>query len=193
LLTWYPELNAGSFTGQFQGPWTVTGNSNYVVLSGEFTRVNNRSQQGITRFAVSAIAPDVSGPQLFNTTYPLNVSSTEAGSVRINWMANRDEDNENLTYRLYRDTQNAAGLKRTIVRPIKRWDTVTMGFTDTGLAAGSTHQYRVVVTDPFGNVANSPWTTVTVASSGTDSNYVKAVYDSQPTNYWRLGEAAARR
>ena len=39
-----------------------------------------------------------------------------------------------------------------------------MGFTDTAEPdPGSTHQYRVQVTDPFGNVANSPWTTVTVA------------------------------
>jgi PKD repeat protein len=48
----------------------------------------------------------------------------------------------------------------------------------------------VVVTDPFGNVANSPWTTITAAAAGDDSPYLKAVYDSQPTNYWRLGEPA---
>ena len=58
-----------------------------------------------------------------------------------------------------------------------------------GCAPGSSHQYRVVVTDPFGNVANSPWTSVTVAATGADSTYLKAVYASQPTNYWRMGEA----
>jgi PKD repeat protein len=190
FLGWYPSLNAGTFTGQFQGPWTVTGNSDYVVLAGEFTRVNNRNQQGITRFTIREKAANTSGPKLFNTTYPLNVSSTEAGSVRINWMANNDDDNEYLTYRLYRDSVSGTNLKQTVTKRFRRWESVTMGFTDTGLAPGSTHQYRVVVTDPFGNTANSPWTTVTVASSGVDSNYVKAVYDSQPTNYWRLGEAA---
>ena len=46
----------------------------------------------------------------------------------------------------------------------------------------------MAVTDPFGNIANSPWTTVTVAAHGTDSKYVKAVYASQPTSYWRFGE-----
>jgi PKD repeat protein len=49
----------------------------------------------------------------------------------------------------------------------------------------------VVVSDPFGNTASSPWTTVTVASSGTDSKYVKAVYNSQPTDFWRLGGTGA--
>ena len=64
-----------------------------------------------------------------------------------------------------------------------------MSYTDT-VAPGSTHRYRVAVTDTFGNIANSPWTDVVAASSGADSTYVKAVYASAPTNYWRLGEAA---
>ena len=135
------------------------------MLAGEFTRVNNRNQQGLVRFTIKSKAPNDSGPKLFNATYPLNVTSTEAGTVRINWMANNDDDNENLTYRVYRDTQTAADLRHTLTKRIRRWESVTMGFTDTGLAPGSTHQYRVTVTDPFGNVANSPWTSVTVAAS----------------------------
>ena len=103
-------------------------------------------------------------------------------------MNNHDDDNENLTYRVYRDTQNAAGLKHTVSREFNRWETVTMGFTDTNVPAGS-HQYRVVVTDPFGNVANSSWTPSPWSPRGTDSDYLKAVYASQPTNYWRMGEA----
>ncbi|GAA5109344.1 hypothetical protein GCM10023339_09300 [Alloalcanivorax gelatiniphagus] len=192
-LGWYPDLNAGTYTGQSQGPWSVTGNSSYVVMGGEFTRVNGAAQQGLVRFAISSIAPNDQGPRYFNTTYPLNVSSTEAGKARINWGINRDSDNEYLTYRVYRDTQNAAGLIHTRSVSARYWNPFTMGFTDTGasLTPGSTHQYRVQVSDPFGNVANSPWTTVTIAAAGAkDSDYVKAVYDSQPTSYWRLGEGA---
>jgi PKD repeat protein len=187
-LGWYPDLNAGTYTGQAQGPWSLTGNSSYIVLGGEFTRVNNTNQQGLVRFAVSSIAPDAKGPKLFNASYPLNVTSTAAGTVRINWRNNDDDDNENLTYRVYRDTQNSAGLKHTLSKRIRRWETVTMGFTDTGVPPGS-HQYRVVVTDPWGNTVNSPWTTVTVPAAGDDSAYMKAVYDDQPTNYWRMGES----
>lgn len=192
-LGWYPDFNAGTYTGQSQGPWSVTGNNSYVVMGGEFTRVNGVAQQGLVRFAVSSIAPNDSGPQLFNATFPLNVSSTEAGKVRVNWGSNRDNDNEYLTYRVYRDTQNAAGLVHTRNAFARHWNPHTMGVTDShsSLTPGSTHQYRVQVSDPFGNTANSPWTTVTVAPTGAqDSNYVKAVYDSQPTDYWRLGEAA---
>lgn len=191
-LGWYPNFNAGTYTGQSQGPWAITGNSDYLVMGGEFTRINGVAQQGLVRFAVSSKAPNDSGPQYFNTTYPLNVSSTEAGKVRVNWGINRDNDNEYLTYRVYRDTQNAAGLVHTRNAFARHWNPFTMGVTDShsSLTPGSTHQYRVQVSDPFGNVANSPWTTVTVAPSGArDSDYVKAVYDSQPTSYWRLGEA----
>ncbi|WP_226921605.1 PKD domain-containing protein [Georgenia subflava] len=189
-LAWFPNLNAGTYTGQFQGPWSVVGNSDYVVMGGEFTRVNGTSQQGLTRFTVSSRAPNDEGPTLFNATYPLNVSSTETGQVRINWRTNQDIDNENLTYRVYRDNQNGSGLVHTRTAEARFWNPYTMGFTDTGLAPGSTHRYRVAVTDPFGNIANSPWTNVTVASSGTNSDYVEAVYDDEPTDYWRMGEAS---
>jgi len=193
MLGWYPNLNAGTYTGQSQGPWSVDGNEDYLVMGGEFTRVEGVSQQGLVRFGVSSKAPNTRGPELFNATWPLNVSSTEAGTVRVNWSTNRDDDNEYLTYRVYRDTQNAAGLVETRSAASRFWNPYTMGVTDShsSLTPGSTHQYRVQVRDAFGNVANSPWTPVTVAPSGArDSAYVKAVLDSQPTDYWRLGEAS---
>jgi PKD repeat protein len=188
VLTWFPSLNTGTYTGQFQGPWSVTGNADYVAMGGEFTRVNGQNQQGLVRFAKSSIAPDLRGPSLFSTTYPLNVSSTEAGKVRINWTSNEDIDNDYLTYRLYRDTQNAAGLIHTRQVRAHWWNHFVMAFNDTNVAPGSSHQYRVAVTDPFGNTANSPWTQVTVASSGSDSPYVEAVQASEPTHWWRLNE-----
>jgi len=189
-LGWFPSLNTGTYTGQFQGPWSVVGNADYVVMGGEFTRVNGTSQQGLVRFTTADKAPNSEGPTLFNATYPLNLTSTEAGQVRINWSTNQDIDNENLTYRVYRDNQNGAGLVHTRTVESRYWNPYTMGFTDTGLVPGSTHRYRVAVTDPFGNIANSPWTNVTVASSGADSAYVEAVYDDEPTDYWRLGETS---
>ncbi|WP_345215731.1 LamG-like jellyroll fold domain-containing protein, partial [Georgenia halophila] len=189
-LGWYPSLNAGTYTGQYQGPWSVVGNSDYVVMGGEFTRVNGTSQQGLTRFTVSDEAPNDQGPTLFNNTYPLNVSSTEAGEVRVNWSTNEDIDNENLTYRVYRDSQNGAGLIHTRTAEAKFWNPYTMGVTDSGLTPGSTHRYRVAVTDPFGNIANSPWTNVTVASNGTNSAYVDAVHQDEPTSYWRMGQTS---
>ncbi len=61
LLVWYPDMDTGTATGQSQGPWAVTGNNSYVVMGGEFKTVNFKGQQGLVRFAVSAIAPDKEG------------------------------------------------------------------------------------------------------------------------------------
>ncbi|WP_193611436.1 PKD domain-containing protein [Nocardioides lijunqiniae] len=188
VLTWYPSLNAGTYTGQVQGPWSVTGNADYVSMGGEFTRVNGQNQQGLVRFAKSDIAPNDQGPSLFNATYPLNVSSTEAGKVRISWTTNEDIDNDYLTYRLYRDVQSGAGLIHTRQVRASFWNHYGMGFSDTGVAPGSSHRYRVAVTDAFGNIANSPWTDVVVAGAGSDSPYVEAVQASEPTHWWRLNE-----
>ena len=189
VLTWYPALNAGTYTGQAQGPWSVAGNADYIVMGGEFTRVNGQNQQGLVRFARPGLAPNDEGPTLFSSTYPLNVTSTAAGKVRISWSTNEDIDNDYLTYRVYRDVQNGSGLIHTRSVRAHWWNDYMMGFTDT-VAPGSTHQYRVAVTDPFGNIANSPWTTVTAASSGTDSPYVTAVETSEPTHWWRFNEPA---
>jgi PKD repeat protein len=190
VLTWYPNLNAGTYTGQIQGPWSVTGNSDYIAMGGEFTRVNGQNQQGLVRFARPGLAPNDQGPSLFNATYPLNLRSTEAGKVRIGWATNEDIDNDYLTYRVYRDVQSGAGLIHTRSVRARWWNPYGMGFTDTGLAPGSTHRYRVAVTDPFGNIANSPWTNVTVASTGSDGPYVEAVEGSEPTHWWRLDETS---
>lgn len=47
---WYPAFNAGSYTGQNQGPWSVVIAGKYVAYAGEFTKVNGRPQQGLVRF-----------------------------------------------------------------------------------------------------------------------------------------------
>lgn len=53
VLTQYaPVLNTGTYSGAAQAAWTVTGNSSYVVLGGEFTKVNGVAQQGLTRMAI---------------------------------------------------------------------------------------------------------------------------------------------
>ena len=96
-------MDAGTYTGQNQGPWAVTGNSNYVVMAGEFRNVNFQPQQGLVRYAVSSIAPDKQGPRVSGTAIQPTLSSPSNGSVRVTWTANWDRDNTNLTYRIFRD------------------------------------------------------------------------------------------
>ena len=102
-LNWYPDLNAGTFTGQEQGPWHVAANDNYVLYGGEFTTVNAKAQQGLVRFARTNLAPNTDGPRLGDASAGLAVRSYGNAALRISWPANWDRDNERLSYRLFRD------------------------------------------------------------------------------------------
>jgi PKD repeat protein len=184
LLSWFPTLTPGTYTGAAQAGWTVSGNSQYVVYGGEFPRVNGVPQQGLVRFAVPAGAPNKVGPTA--TGFTAAVSSPAPGLARVTWAATSDQDNEHLTYRVYRDGDTTAPVYET-VQASTWWRKPTMGFTDDGLTAGS-HDYRVTATDPFGNVATSATATVTVAAGGTSRTYAKAVRTDGAQNYWPLGE-----
>jgi len=46
MIHWFPTLVAGTFTGQLQAAWNVTGNSQYVVMGGEFPSVTAGRNRG---------------------------------------------------------------------------------------------------------------------------------------------------
>ena len=185
LLNWFPALDAGTFTGQSQGPWHVTGNGQYVVMGGEFRNVNDAPQQGLVRFAVSSIAPNRQIPRLFLSNWLPRVVSPEAGTVRITWSGNWDRDNENFTYQVFRDDDGTR--IATLSGRSNFYEMEQYGFTDTGLTPGSTVRYRVKAIDPFGNEAPSDWVSVTVGSGG-PALYALDTLADRPLDYWRLGE-----
>ena len=146
---WYPSVNTGTYTGQNQGGWSITGNSNYVSMGGQFTKVNNKGQQGLARFAISSIAPDKIGPQSYAAGVMTATTADQSGRVQVRWPATWDKDNERLTYQLYRaGTTNP--IYTTTVNS-KFWILPTLSFQDSGVTPGTQPAYTVVVTDPFGN------------------------------------------
>jgi hypothetical protein len=147
ILTWHPSLGIGSFTGQSQAAWSVTGDSSYVALGGEFPTVNGVAQQGLVRFAVRALAPNRRGPQSSSALTP-TVSSPTTGKVSVTWRATWDQDNTALTYQLLRDG-GSTPIYTTAVNS-RFWILRSIGFTDT-LPSGTSHTYRVRVIDPLGN------------------------------------------
>jgi hypothetical protein len=186
LLNWFPTLNNGTFTGQSQGPWTVTGNADYVAMAGEFTTVNNQPQQGLTRFAKSSIAPDRRGPQVTGRNFNPSLSSPAARTVRVRWQANWDQDNENLIYEVRR---NGAVIS-TVSQASTFWRRPGMTFVDTGLVPGQSYGYRIFARDAFGNEARSDTVTITAAGSvAAPGSYAQQVLADKPGNYWRLGES----
>ncbi len=186
LLNWYPIINDGTFTGQSQGPWTLTGNDDYLAMAGEFTTINNQPQQGLTRFPRTGLSPNKRGPRVTGRNFNPTLSTPAAGTIRVRWQANWDQDNENLTYEVRR---NGAVIS-TINHAAPFWRRPGMTFVDTNLTPGKSYGYRIFARDAFGNEARSDTVSVTAAGSGAAPGaYTQQVLADKPNNYWRLGEA----
>jgi hypothetical protein len=153
MYNWFPDLQAGTFTGQSQAAWTITGNGKYVVMGGEFPSVNGVGQQGLVRFAIRPPAPGRQGPRV-------TVAPTLSGvllaptSVKVTWPTSWDRDNENLTYQVIRNG-NVAAPVRTIRATSQFWNRPALSFTDTGLKSRTLYKYRIRVIDPRGNSLTS--------------------------------------
>jgi PKD repeat protein len=187
LLHWLPTYSAGSYTGQYQAGWTVTGNSEYVVIGGEFPRVNGTGQQGLSRFRVNG--PNTDPVQGYSELKP-SIVSLAPGTARVAWTAAWDRDNRRLTYEVLRGaTTGSSVVVGTLTADSAWWDRKRLAFTDTTAPAGSSQTYRVRVKDAFGNNLVSAATTATVQAGATQpSPYADAVRADAPTAYWRLGE-----
>lgn len=190
LLNWFPSIIDGTFTGQSQGAWSVAGNADYVVMGGEFPTVNGRAQQGLVRFTTREKAPNLRGPKVTGSNFNPTLVSPAAGTVRVRWQANWDQDNKNLTYSVLRD----AATVFTVAQESTFWERPSMSYLDTGLTPGRSYRYRITATDPTGNIVRSDYVNITAsATTPAASAYEKAVQADKPGNYWRLGEAAGAR
>ncbi|RNL53232.1 LamG-like jellyroll fold domain-containing protein, partial [Arthrobacter oryzae] len=189
LLTWFPDVDAGSFTGQTQGAWTITGNSKYVVLGGEFPAVNGTAQQGLVRFATKDIAPNKEGPRVAGRDMNPKVTALAGGKVRVAWQANFDRDNENLTYKVFRN-DNLTTPVYTTTKASTFWNRPVITFQDSGLPLGTTQSYRIAAIDPLGNETRSEGVNVTVSAAGSLGTYGTGVLADGAESYWRLGEAS---
>jgi len=157
LLTFYPDINTGTYTGQGQGPWNLAANAQYVLYGGEFNIVNNKRQQGLARFAVADIAPNKERPRVSGTSFLPTLTTPSANTVSVTWKSNYDRDNEQLTYHVLRNgvvVGSTTGLSTDWNRPDITW-------TDTGLAGGTSYSYKIRAIDPFGNTVTGAAVMVT--------------------------------
>lgn len=157
VLHWFPQLSLGTYTGQSQSAWSLAGNGTYVVLGGEFPKVNGVAQQGLTRMAVSATAPNKVGPSYTTNPSrpvpPTTATSSSPATVTITFGTAWDYDNESLTYDVLRD---GVTVVTSVQYKTNFWTVPNQSATDTGAASGSTHYYQVRIKDPFGNTLLSP-------------------------------------
>lgn len=180
-VNWYPNLSAGTYTGQNQAAWALDATSEYLVMVGEFPRANGVKQQGLVRFATTPTAPSKVGPE----DVPKNlIASTTVTSVNLKWTSSWDKDNQNLTYSVYRNDQAAP--IGTVNASSVFWNQPTLSYLDSTVKTGVNYTYKVVVSDPNGNKKTSDPITVTPLAPA--ENYKKSVLASSPLLYWRLNE-----
>lgn len=161
VLHWFPQLTQGSYTGQNQAAWSITGNADYIVLGGEFAAVNGVAQQGLVRMAVSRLAPNRRGPtystQPWRPVPATSATCSAPGSIRVTFGTAWDYDNASLTYEVRRDGGSTAVYRPKIQTNF--WTLPSQSFTDTGLPVGSSHTYQIKIIDDFGNRIWSPKST----------------------------------
>lgn len=152
LLSWFPDLTNGTYTGMGQAAWSVVGNGTYISLGGEFPKVNGIAQQGLVRMAIPSVAPNKVGPSGGAASLAVAAEQTD-GRVVVNWKQLWDRDDLRLTYELRRN--GVVIDTRTVSVPF--WKRTTMSFVDAGAVAldTATVRYQVKVTDPHGNTVTS--------------------------------------
>lgn len=183
LLHWFPDLVAGTYTGQTQAAWSVTGNDQYVVFGGEFPRVNGVAQQGLVRFAKPGTVTPKMKPTL-DGAYRPSFLPRSGGAVRVGFPAAYDKDNELLNYRIYRDSRVVFETQATS----KPWLIPNLGFVDTGLVEGQTYDYSIRVNDLNGNVSWGTPTAYTYTAGSPASSYANLILQHNPKNYWPLDD-----
>lgn len=187
VISWFPTMDMGTFTGMSQGPWHVTANDDYLVYAGEFPRVNSVGQQGLVRFARRDLAPKQTGPAAQANLKPL-LRTTDAGTVQVSWQQTWDRDDRALTYKVYRNGNLVTPI-HTATGTSRFWDQPWMSFEDTGRPAGSTIAYRVFAYDAAGNQTSGSTSTITVDGGGEPGDAYRAQVRADGASLlWRLRE-----
>ncbi|MFF7351656.1 fibronectin type III domain-containing protein [Streptomyces filipinensis] len=152
ILHWFPDTDDG--IGEGVGPRTLTMAGEVLWAGGEFTTVNGKPQQGLTRFGAG---PGSSAPEAVPA---LASDDSRAGKITLTWRAAWDRDDAELTYRIYRDGKLVATRKKRSAE----WDRPEMRYTDS-VSPGSRHRYTIAVSDGENTMPRSAPLDVTAATA----------------------------
>ena len=158
IIGWYPDLEAGKYTGMSQAAYKVDVTDSYVLMVGEFVEANGTTQQGIVRYPRRAGQPTLP-PEGKAETLAAKAEVTTSGSVRVGFNATWDRDDPTLTYSLYRDDETTPVATEKISDT--RWALKSHSLEDTTCSPGD-HTYRLVVSDPSGNTITAQIPSLTV-------------------------------
>lgn len=150
LGPWFPNTDAGGTTKV--GPLAMASGGNDLWVGGDFSKVNNTVQQGLTRFT------NVPGGAFPLTPKAPTLASTVANQVTVKFTDGYDLDNILLTYNVFRGS--------TLIKTYKYYTyywraRATTTFVDTGVKSGQTVSYHVEVHDGR-NIRKGPAASVKV-------------------------------
>ncbi len=148
---------------------TVTGSTTYTYRVRAVDAAGNLSPY--SNLAIAAM-PDTQAP-----TAPSNLTSTAAGATQIDLSWTASTDNVGVTGYLVERCQGSGCTAFTQVAT-----PATTTYSDTGLTANTTYNYRVRATDAAGNLSSySNIASATTASSGAAISYVQGNYATPQT------------
>lgn len=179
LGPWDPFTDAGPNLG----PRAMATDGTQLYVGGDFSNVNHKAQQGIARFTPTS---DYATPK---PAQPIAVASA-GGSVNVYAQAPVDLDSPDLTMELFRDGGTTPIATEDVTSLF--WKQPVIGFTDSGLSAGSTHTYTVaaIETDGSGALSSKSLASPSVTVQSSSNGYAATVLAQNPAAYWRFGEPA---
>jgi hypothetical protein len=177
---WSPNTGAGGTT--HVGPLAFATDGTQLFVGGDFPTVNNKTQEGITRFA-----PGVNtAPVAPNTAATATVSGP--GSVSVTVPGDTDIDSGVLTYTLYRGS-TVIGTQAAESWP---WAQPTVRFTDTSVKSGTAYTYQYTVSDGTNTTSKSPKSaSVTASSTTAPASWASTIAGESPSMWWRLNGDAS--
>ncbi|UQX03075.1 LamG-like jellyroll fold domain-containing protein [Streptomyces sp. RerS4] len=182
-LGWHPNANDG--VGEGIGPRVMSvaekNGLTYMWVGGEFTLINGKPQQALTRFASTG---DVGAP----TTPVASAASVKPGEAQVRWRTSYDQDDSKLTYRIHRN--GSATPIHTMTADSLEFERPQASWTDTTVKAGQSYTYRVSATDAAGNTsALSANVSVTIPTSV--QAYPDKVRADGANLYWRYDDTVS--
>ena len=194
LVNWFPQFDnptcttTGCSLYETQPTNTIESSGDYVVVGGQFPKVNGIAQQGLVRFAKPSVAPKKDGPRTYNGSGP-TVRAVASNVVRVT-AAPGDRDNLVLSrVELWRtDKSSPVWAADNLTAP---WWRTTVAYTDRDVTAGKTYVYYLKMTDPDGNTVTTGQGYAKTPASGTvsDTAYSQQVLADGASSYWRLDDA----
>lgn len=169
LLHWFPDWTPGTYTGQSQGPWQITGAGDYLLAGGEFLKVNGTAQQGIVRFAKKSVAANKQGPQVQGGAWTLTAAPSKEGNL-LSWSANHDRDSQGLRYQVFRQDKGMTTPLYETDQLSNFWTRPAMSYRDSTAVPGTPYKYRIKAIDSTGNTTQGDWTPVTTDPDGIPPN-----------------------